>query len=509
MTSSNCTNIAHAILSGGRADAPAIFCGDVVLTHGQLRQWAYQWAARLLQEGLVKGDRVGLMAENGPGFAAAYLGAILAGLCIVPLPLNGREAAMRQAIGATGMKRIIVSARHRQCLQTLAAGSGVPLLDESEAAASAPADPAALPAIDPYSDLAAIMLTSGSAGDAKGVMVTHRNIEANTRDIFHYIDLGPDDRAMVVLPFYYCYGASLLHTHLMAGASLVINNRFLFPETVLDELDKRQCTGLAGVPSTYQILLRKSRFARRHFPALRWLQQAGGRLANPFLREIRQAFPQVRLFVMYGQTEATARLSYLPPERLDDKLGSIGKGLPGNRLEVLLPDGSPVRPGSDQVGEIVASGDSITRGYWNDPEETHRFYRQGRLYTGDLARVDADGFIYIVERARDFIKSMGNRVSPREVEEVLAQLPEVVEAAVIGVPDEIWGEALKAYITCTAPGRLTANTVRLHCQRQLPNYMIPEQVEFLARMPKTANGKIDKQELKRLHSQCGADQGLL
>ena len=234
----------------------------------------------------------------------------------------------------------------------------------------------------------------------------------------------------------------------------MLNNRFMFPEKVLDEMAEKKCTGFAGVPSTYQILLRRTHFAKRSFPALRWLQQAGGKLPNPFIQEIRRAFPQVRLFVMYGQTEATARLSYLPPELLDEKLGSIGKGLPGSRLEVLKDDGTPVRPGRDEVGEIVASGDNITLGYLNDAEETARFFRNGRLFTGDMARVDRDGFIFIVERARDFIKAMGNRVSPKEIEEVLSQMPEVVEAAVIGVPDEIWGEAIKAYLDYEQTGSI-------------------------------------------------------
>ena len=162
--------------------------------------------------------------------------------------------------------------------------------------------------------------------------------------------------------------------------------------------------------------------------------------------------PRVKLYVMYGQTEATARLSYLPPERLDEKLGSIGKGLAHTRLEVLRPDGTPVRPGSGEVGEIVASGDNVTPGYWNDPEETARFFRDGKLHTGDMARVDADGFLFLVERGRDFIKAMGNRVSPKEVEEVLAELPQVVEAAVIGVADEIWGEAVKAFVVTDHAG---------------------------------------------------------
>ena len=301
---------------------------------------------------------------------------------------------------------------------------------------------------------------------------------------------------MTVLPFYYCFGTSLLHTHLMAGGSLVINNRFLFPEKVLDEMEEKRCTGLAGVPATYQILLRKTRFAQRRFPALRWLQQAGGRLPNPLIGEIRRAFPAVKFFVMYGQTEATARLSYLPPDRLDDKLGSIGRGLPHTRLEVLRPDGSPVRPGSDEVGEIVASGENVTLGYWGDAEETGRFFRDGKLYTGDMARVDADGFLFVVERARDFIKPMGHRVGPKEVEEVLAEMPEIVEAAVVGMPDELWGEAIRAFVVTVRPGQLTADDVQRHCLQRLPNYKVPQHVEFLPKLPKIANGKVDKVALQ-------------
>ena len=197
----------------------------------------------------------------------------------------------------------------------------------------------------------------------------------------------------------------------------MLNNSFkLYPETVLQEMQQKECTGFAGVPSTYQILLRKSRFREMTFPALRWFQQAGGKLPDPQIAEILDSFPDVRYFLMYGQTEGTARLSYLPPEHLADKLGSIGRGLPSTRLEVLKPDGRAVVPGSAETGEIVAAGDNITLGYWNDPVETAKYFRNRKLHTGDIARVDADGFIYVVEREREMIKSGGNRVSSKEVE---------------------------------------------------------------------------------------------
>ena len=488
------TNAAEWILSGGQPDAPAVITGEEVVSYGQLRALVEAWAAEFRREGLAAGDRVGIFAENGPLFVAAYLGAMQAGLCAVPLPIAESEKSLLRMVAGMDARCIVVSLALAAKLQPAAAKLGVPLLVGTPEAppAAAPLPPAK---VDPRRDLAAIMWTSGSTGEPKGVMVAHGNILANSRDIIAYMDLRPRDRAMVVLPFSYCYGISLLHTHLAAGASLVLNNGFMFPEKVLDDLERRQCTGLAGVPATYQILLRKTHFAARTFPSLRWLQQAGGKLPENFLRELRRALPQVKLYVMYGQTEATARLSYLPPERLDDKLGSIGRGLPHTRLEVLRDDGTPVRPGSGEVGEVVASGENITPGYWRDPDETARFFRDGKLHTGDMARVDAEGFLFLVERQRDFIKAMGNRVSPKEVEEVLAELPQVVEAAVIGVTDDLWGEALKAFLVTAPPGCLDAEEVRRHCMQRLPNYKIPQYVEFLSRLPKTSHGKVDKQRL--------------
>ncbi len=490
--------MAEAILSGGGDDAPAVYHGSALLTHGELRAAAGDRHFRLRERGLSLGDRVGIISENGPFFIAAYLGAIRAGLCAVPMPVDCADATFERIVASTGMKCLLVSARLQPRIQPFAERLGLPL--ESETDAPPRAGRGMFPAVEvnPTRDLAAIMYTSGSTGDVKGVMVTHRNIAVNTEDILSYMRLGPDDRAMTVLPFYYCFGTSLLHTLLTVGGSLVVNNRFLFPEKVLDEMEERRCTGLAGVPATYQILLRKTHFARRKFPALRWLQQAGGRLPDPLIREIRQSLPEAKLFIMYGQTEATARLSYLPPELLDEKLGSIGRGLPHTRLEVLRPNGSPIEPGTDEVGEIAAGGENITPGYWNDPEETARYFRDGRLYTGDMARIDADGFIYIVERARDFIKAMGHRVGPKEIEETLAEMPDVVEAAVIGVPDELCGEAVAAFVVAVRPGQLTADAVREHCMKKLPNYKIPKRVEFLPSLPKTGNGKVDKPALRKL-----------
>jgi long-chain acyl-CoA synthetase len=491
-------NVIELLLPPADPARPAILAGDTIVNRGELAAQVTRLAQALLSAGFVKGDRAGLMAENTPFFVVAYLAIIRAGLVVVPFQTDaGREVFARIA-GEVDLRAVLVSRRYAGRIKPWLEELAVRMIAEPMIAGLPVAPGVEFPSIDSAWDLAALMFTSGSTGQPKGVMVTHRNIECNTRDIVSYMGLDARDRVMVVLPFHYCFGLSLLHSHLMAGASLVLNNQFLYPEQVLEDTAAKECTGLAGVPSTYQILLRKSRFKELPFPALRWFQQAGGKLHDPFIQEIIQAFPAVKYYLMYGQTEATARLSYLPPERLGDKLGSIGKGLPSTRLEVLKADGTGVTPGSDEIGEIVASGDNIALGYWNDAGETANYFRNGRLHTGDLARVDSDGFIFIVEREREMIKSGGNRVSAKEVEDVIAEIAAVVEVAVIGVPHELLGEAIKAFVVTAHGASITGPEIIDHCRRRLPNFKCPESVDFLDALPHTSSGKVVKRKLKEM-----------
>jgi acyl-CoA synthetase (AMP-forming)/AMP-acid ligase II len=251
--------------------------------------------------------------------------------------------------------------------------------------------------------------------------------------------------------------------------------------------------------------LRKSRFRQISLPKLRWLQQAGGKLPNPYILELLGSFPNVRFFSMYGQTEATARLSYLPPEKLPEKLGSIGFGLPSSKLEVLKADGSSVLPGSTETGEIVASGDNISLGYWKDPPETAKYFKAGRLHTSDIARMDRDGFIFIVEREREIIKTGGNRVSAKEVEEVIAEIPEIIEVAVIGVPHPLLGEAIRACIV-VAGDKLSPDQVGGHCRARLSSFKVPEEIVFLPALPHTSAGKVLKAKLRESFNLVDSEQ---
>ena len=490
-------NIAQTILSQGKHDAVALLQHDARLTYRELRRSVARLAAGLLARGHGKGERIGLWSENSFFFVAGYLAVLRAGMVVVPFQTEITEATFARIVADAGITELWVSRRFLARLRPWAAKAGVALLSEAELAAWRAEPARRMPDVGP-GDLAALIFTSGSTGEPKGVMVSHGNIACNSRDIIAYMNLTPQDRVMVVLPFNYCFGSSLLHTHLMVGASLVLNNEFMYPETVVMEMLEKECTGLAGVPSTYQILLRKSRFRELEFPKLRWLQQAGGKLPDPLIREILRSFPMLRFYLMYGQTEATARLSYLPPERLLDKLGSIGRGLPSTRLEVVLPDGSTVTPGSGETGEITATGANIALGYWNDPVETARHFRDGKLFTGDLARVDEDGFIFIAGRERDFIKSGGNRVSAKEVLDTIVELSAVVEAAVLGFPHDLLGEAIHVFVVVTRGSDLVPEDVRAHCRRHLPPFKVPAKVVFVNQMPHSGSGKVLTSRLREL-----------
>ena len=263
-------------------------------------------------------------------------------------------------------------------------------------------------------------------------MLSHQNLVSNMRSIAEYLGLLPSDRMMVVLPFHYIYGRSLLYTHFLSGGSLVIDNRFAFPVAVLNTMEEQKVTCFAGVPSTFSILLRKTDVGKRRFPHLRLVTQAGGPMAPVLQEEVVRTFRPAKLYIMYGSTEAAPRLTYLDPDLLPRKLGSIGRAIPNVEVIVADENGNRLPPGT--TGEVVARGANIMLGYWKDPNGTAAVLRHGYYFTGDLGYEDADGCIFLTGRAREIIKAGGNRVSAKEIEEQIMEIAEVVEVAVIGVP---------------------------------------------------------------------------
>jgi long-chain acyl-CoA synthetase len=341
---------------------------------------------------------------------------------------------------------------------------------------------------------ALLVYTSGSTGTPRGVIQTHGNIDANTRAIVRYLELGADERAMATLPLFYCYGRSVLQTHLLVGASLFFDHRFMYPGVVVQEIAAQGCTSFAGVPLTFESLKRQVDVESTELPSLRYLTQAGGAMHPDTIRWVREAFAPAELFVMYGQTEATSRLSYLPPDRAVDKEGSVGRGLDNVELGVVDDEGVPVPP--DVIGNVVARGPSITPGYFGAPDETAEILRDGCLYTGDLGRQDEDGFLYLAGRTKEFLKLGGNRVSAREIELVLRGHPAVVDAAVVGMTDADGAEQAVAYVVAAGGTDADENALRRHCRQEMPAYKVPRFVRFVDALPLTQSNKVARSELQ-------------
>jgi acyl-CoA synthetase (AMP-forming)/AMP-acid ligase II len=300
---------------------------------------------------------------------------------------------------------------------------------------------------------------------------------------------------MCVLPFYYVYGLSLLHTHLLAGGSLVIENRSAFPNVVLASMQQHQVTGFAGVPSTFTLMLHRSNLPVTALPHLRYVTQAGGGMPPALINEWLERGPRTDFYVMYGATEASARLTYLPPPALRDKLGSIGRAIPGVEITVRREDGTAAAAG--EVGELVARGPNISRGYWNDPEETARRFGPFGYHTGDLGYADEDGYLFLVGRKHDMIKVGANRVGAREIEDVLHEHPAVDEAAVVGVAHNLLGEAPVAFIVCREPLADGPDALRGFCATRLAPYKVPVRVVELPELPKLpGSGKVDRSTLR-------------
>src|SRR6267143_5608829 len=500
-------------------DAPAIDSPEARLSYGDLAERMRVLSAHLASSGLRAGERVLIALPNLPATVIAGLAVHALGACAVEINRDWGADAFRALLGQIRPRHAFVLGRDARIWGEAARSQPLRfwVVHPSELSAAmrqalgeAPAtwlgedgvvDPAQAPAPSPSTAMperhpespALILYTSGTLGNPRGVIQTFRNIDANTRSIVQYLGLTAQDRGMLVLPLSYCYGRSVLQTHLFAGGSIFLDNRFMYPRVVLEALATEGCTGFAGVPMTFEIIRSQVDLSSLSWPRLRYLTQAGGAMAPDRLRWVRRAFHPARLFVMYGQSEATSRLSYLPPERAEDKEGSIGIPIPGVELKVVGSDGVELGPG--EVGHLVARGDNVTLGYLDEPEETQSILRNGWLWTGDMAWRDAEGFFFHVGRSKEILKIGGHRVSPAEIEHALERHPDVAEAAVVGMKSDLAGEVAAAFVVRRAGGSVAEVELRRFCRELLPAYKVPATVTFVDALPRNPAGKLLRAEL--------------
>lgn len=492
----------------------ALIFRDRRLTYEEVESAANRLAHAMQDRGLSRWDRVAIFAPNSVEAAISIFAVLKAGgvfVLINPTTKRDRLTFILNDSGATTLittKALLATAlpaadQSPKLAVAFVVGGSPPASTDSrvrwlafeEALRSQSPGPCERRNID--IDLATLIYTSGSTGRPKGVMMTHANIVAAASSITTYLKNVPDDIILNVLPLSFDYGLYQLLMAWKFGGTLVLEPSFLYPRATLELLDRENVTGFPIVPTMAAILLQMdlSQYAFHH---LRYITNTAAALPVQHIQKLRLAMPNVQIYSMYGLTECK-RVSYLPPEQLDYRPGSVGRGMPNEEIYLVDGNGQPVPHG--QVGELVVRGANVMMGYWNSPTATDEVLKPGPfpgqkiLYSGDLFRSDEEGYLYFVGRKDDIIKTRGEKVSPREVEDVLYSHPDVAEAAVIGVPDDILGSAICAFVSPKVGRSLDERAMLAFCAERLENFMIPTLLEIRAHLPKSSNGKIAKREL--------------
>ena len=357
-------------------------------------------------------------------------------------------------------------------------------------------------------DMAAILYTSGSTGKPKGVVLSHNNIVLGAQSVAKYLENTSKDIILAVLPLSFDYGLSQITTSFLVGASCVLLD-YLLPHDVIKTIEKYQVTGLAAVPSLW-VQLCKLNWSENDGNSIRYFTNSGGILPTTNLAKLRKLMPQAAPFLMYGLTEAF-RSTYLHPNEIDKRIGSMGKAIPNAEVIVVRKDGTVCN--IDEPGELVHKGPLVALGYWNTFDKSAEIFKTApqkpnglmlteiAVWSGDIVKKDQDGYLYFVARQDEMIKTSGYRVSPMEIEESLYQHPDVEEAAIIGVTHHELGQAVLAIVSSNAADDSTgvAKSIIKYCQLTLANYMVPKKVIILDLLPHNANEKIDRSLLHKTY----------
>jgi len=496
-------------------DKLALICEGKRLTYAEIDAMANRLANALITHGVQRGDRVAVYLNNSIEAVVGIFAALKAGAVFVPVNVTTKHEKLVYILNNCRAASMLIDNRRSSMLDQVI--KDVPWLKSAILSGGMDAGQSggdgSLPRIhfdhiqNVYTDhrpprdnidldLACLIYTSGTTGDPKGVMSDHSNVIFAASSIIQYLENTADDIVINVLPLSFDYGLYQLLMTFKFGGTLALERSFAYPSQILKLIELEQVTGFPGVPTIYAILLQMD-LSPFDLSSLRYLTNTAAALPPSHILQLRQKFPWARLYSMYGLTE-TKRTLYLPPEQVDQRPGSVGIAIPGT--EVWIEDESGNRLGPGQVGELVVRGRHVMRGYWEAPEATAQRYRPGPLpgerlcYSGDLFRMDEEGFLYFVGRKDDIIKSRGEKVAPKEVENVLYAIQGVIEAAVIGVPDPVLGQAVKAVLVVDGV-ELSEAQVLAYCRAHLEDFMVPKSVEFREELPKTTSGKIKKTDL--------------
>ncbi len=485
-------------------DQMAVVEKNIRWTYARLGQESRLLQARLRDTELDKRDRVVVWLKNGSQYIATYLALLEVDAVVVAIHPDSAISDVLRTIEHAGAAGIVTTSnlweRNRDALEK--SRLRFAMLPQTTLSVSR-----SIQMSRSLDGLAQIVYTSGTTGTPKGVMLSHDNLVTNTRSILARLSLSPSDSVVATLPFAFAYGNSVLLTHLFTGAKIVIEGNLMYARCIVESMKKEGVTGFSGVASNYAFLLRQSGFNEINLPSVRYFTSAGGPMPQGLLGKVRECFPASDFHVMYGQTEATARLTMLAPKDLDRKHGSAGRTVPGVSIKILDETGEPVPPGKS--GEIAVAGANIMQGYWLDPTATERRIKNGILHTGDLGYSDEEGYLFITGRSSEMIKSGGFRVNPEEIEEVLRDQDGVSDAGVAGVADDLLGEVIVAGVVVQAARESLEKRLLAHCASHLSPYKRPQAIYLLAGVPRSANGKILRlalrERLESLHRQNTLD----
>jgi len=498
-------------------DKAALIFEEKRINYSTLDEKSNQLAKSLIELGIKRHDRVIIFLENSIECVISIWSVLKAGGIIIILNTSIKPNKLLYIINDSRAKVIISSTskydvvsyannNNRRELKTIWVGAPIDklnsfsfneLINTQSISLSGKLSQRQEEIID-Y-DLAALFYISGCTGEPKGVMSPQFNMISAARSIIEYIGNIPDDVILNVLPLSSDYGLYQMLTSIMMGSTLILESSFMFPFKILQTINRERVTGFPIVPTIIALLLKIKELEKYELRSLRYISNTGAAFPIPHIQKFRQIFPHIKIYSMYGITECK-RISYLPPEEINKKPGSVGKAMPNCEVFIYDESGKEVQPG--EVGELVVRGSNVMRGYWNSPELTDCMYRPGifqgekLLYTGDLFRKGEGGYLYFLGRKDDIIKSRGERISPTEIENILCAIPYVSEAAVVGVPDEILGQAIKAFIVLRDGIKSDVKSILQYCYKSMESFMVPKYVEFISELPKDPNGKIDKKVLR-------------